>query len=286
MHYLFLIATEKQQVRWWIVYVVCGFFAVHTTILFYLTLLAHFIYTLVYYREKWRPLLLSQFIIFLTSVPWLIYIFINRSEIQQSLEWQIKFFGGMNVFQLLIMHYNYFIDLFAYFFKLGLSENLQLVSQWIFGLILFIAIYVFFRKADNKQKWFVGLITFLGVIGLITLDLIRSSGCSNVERYLLLNFIGLIILVSFAVQKAIEKQTVLFGSLFLLIISLGILSSFSVANDLAYGKRADAYYHVQDAAHLLSGKEHILIISDFYVVVPKSYTAFMSLINASSNKKY
>lgn len=283
MHYLFLIASEKQTLKLWLLYIVCGFFAIHTTILFYITLLAHFVYTLIFHKTKWKPLVISQFAIFLTSLPWLIYIFINRADIQQNLSW-LMLFGNQNVFSLLHIHFNNFIDLFAYLFKLGLSDSVNIAGRWIYGVLLLIAFYLFFRKANNKQKWFVGLATLLGVICIIALDLIRSTGSSSIARYLLLNFIGLIMLISFVIQKAIEKRAVLFGSLFLIIISIGILSSKAVADDAAFGKRDDAYFHVKDAAQRFSGKEHILIISDFNVVVPKSYTAFLSLTHASTNE--
>ena len=99
-----------------------------------------------------------------------------------------------------------------------------------------------------------------------------------------MNFIGVIILTGFTLQRGIEKKPLIFGSLYIIISFFSIISSVAVVNDPAYLKRDDAYYHVKDAKEKFSGNEKILIISDFKVVVPKSYTAFMSLLNASSNK--
>lgn len=282
MHYLFLMATDKQKTKWWILYIIFGFFAVHTTILFYITLLAHFIYMLIYYRSNWKPLFISQLTILLSSLPWLIFIYINREDIQQSLSWQ-QAFGGKSFFELILIHINQFIEVFIYAFKLGLSGTLKMAAKWTYGILLGIGLFVFFMKANNKQKWFVALITFLGVGFLISLDLIRSSISSNLSRYLLLNFIGIIILVSFVLKEAIEKKTILFGSLFLAIIIIGILSSYHVANDVAYSKRADAYFHVQDAEEKFSGNEKILIVTDFNLMGGGSYSTFMSLIHASKN---
>ena len=88
MHYLFLMAIEKKSRKWWGFYIAVGFFAIHVTILFYITLLAHFIYVLVLSRTEWKGLLISQFAIFLSSLPWLIFIYINREDIQNGLSWQ------------------------------------------------------------------------------------------------------------------------------------------------------------------------------------------------------
>ena len=70
----------------------------------------------------------------------------------------------------------------------------------------------------------------------------------------------------------------------MVIISTGILSSLAVSNNVADRNRADSYYHVQDAKQKFSGEERILIISDFSVVGPYSYSAFMSLTHASTNE--
>jgi hypothetical protein len=285
MHYLFLVAMEKKKIKWWILYVAAGFLAVHVTILFYITLLAQVIYTLICYRTYWKALFLSQFAIFLTSIPWLIYIMINRGTIHDSLEWhKIGPWNDLNVFDLLLIHAQHFIELFAYFNKLGFSGFILAAGKWIYGLMLTGAIFIFFRRAENKQKWFVALLTFLGVVALTTLDLIRSSGSSDLSRYVLLNFIGMILLVSFAFQKAMEKRALITGTLFLIVITSGLLSSLAVANDVSDGNRADSPFHVKDAAEKFSGDEHVLIISDFNLIGPYSYSMFMSLMHASKNE--
>ncbi|WP_163709454.1 glycosyltransferase family 39 protein [Mangrovibacterium lignilyticum] len=285
MHYLFLMALEKQAVKWWMLYVFFGFFAIHTTILVFITLLAHFIYGLIYYRALWKKIVLSQFIIFLTSVPWLIFIFINREDIIQSLAWQkIGSWSDLSVFDLLLIHINHTIDSFTYFFNLGVGEFWQTAGRWFYGILMGLAVIVFFRRAEAKPKLFVGLIAFLGVAVLIAMDLIRSSGSSDLSRYLLFNFIGFYVLVSFSLKRALVKWPMVFGCVFLIVIALGITSSLKEANDVADGKRADAYYHVKDAAERFSGNEHILIISDFKVVSPHWYTAFLSLMRISKNE--
>ncbi|PKQ43704.1 glycosyltransferase family 39 protein [Confluentibacter flavum] len=284
MHYVFLLAIEKQRIKWWILYAAVGFFAVHTTILFYITLLAHFIYIIICYRDKWKPVVLSQFAIFLSSLPWLIYAFMSRNQIMNSLEWhKIPVGSGVNFLELLHTQFNSFNEILVYFEKLPINETFYNIGIWFYGLALLGGIILFFFKAEHKLKWFVGLITFLGVIILIILDLIRSSGSSYLSRYLLINFVGMIILISFVFHKIMEKRPVLFGVLFLLIISVEIISSLGFANNLSDGNRADSLYHVKDAKEKFYGNEHILIISDFNVLNSRSPTTFMSLMHASKN---
>lgn len=71
--------------------------------------------------------------------------------------------------------------------------------------------------------------------------------------------------------------------LFVVNMAIGLSSSSKVVNDLSDGNGADSCYHVQDAENLFSGDEKILTISDFKVMGPNSYSAFMSFINVSKN---
>ena len=283
MHYIYLNAAEKQNKIWWVWYVLFGFFAVHTTLLFYITLLAHFIYIFIYNKKQWKNVLLSQFLIFLTSLPWLIYIYINREDIQHGLEWQ-KFFGKISFFELLMNQIWATIDTFIRFRVIGAGEGMEIAGTWIYGVLLVIALIVLFRKASTRQIWFIVLATFLGMVAIITIDMVRSSVSSFVDRYLLLNFIGVFMLAGFALKQAIEYKPLVFGALFITIIVFSSISSVALSNDPAYYKRADAYYHVEDAVEKFAGKEKVLIITDCSVLTPKSYTTIMSLLNASSNE--
>lgn len=285
MHYLYLMAMEKQTLKWWGIYIVVGFLAVHTTLLFYISLMVHFIYTLIYYRHKWKAVIVSLVGIFLSSLPWLIYIYLNRHQIQSSLEWQkTGVSSAFSLFELLDIHLNRLTTVFIAFWELHLSRSAVIILKWVYRILVIGGIGVFFWKANNKQRWFVGLLAFLGVLIIISSDLIRSSGASRLPRYLLVNFIGFIMMYAFVLKKAMEKRTLLFGILFLLIITGSIMSSVAVTNDTGLYKRQDAYFHIQDAKEKFSGNEKILIISDFQMMGSNSYTTFMSLLHASSNK--
>jgi hypothetical protein len=218
-------------------------------------------------------------------VPWLIYIFINREDIQQSLSWQkIGVESSHHLINLLQSHLNGVVKVFINASKIGLNGTLKSIAKWTYGLLILSGIILFFWKARSRQKLFVGLMAFLGVVLIITMDMLRSSGTSGMPRYLLLNFIGFIVLFSFSLQKAMERKTLIFGVLFLMIITGGILSSFALAKDTADNKRADAYIHQRDAAERFSGNEKILIISDFQLIGPHSYSKFLSVLHASSNE--
>lgn len=283
LHYLFLIAIEKEKSKWWILYAIYGIIAVQTTIFIYITLLGHFIYSCIYYRPKLKSIIISQFAIFLMSVPWLIYAYLSRGDIQQNLAWlQRSNWNNFSLFDFLLVHFNHTIESFTYFNYLQINKGLQIAGTTIFGLLIATGIYEFFRRATNKQKWFVGLMAFLGVFAIIMLDIMLSTWSLYMPRYSLLSFVGFFVLFSFVVQKAIEKRPIIFGLIFLFMISLGIISSKSVANDTVKTrwKRTDTFHYSKDATEKFSGQEHILIITDFNAY---PYTAFISLLHASKN---
>ncbi len=276
MHYLFVVAIEKRGLKWWALYVFIGFFAIHTTIMVYVSLLAHFIFAAVYYRKQLKAVALSQFLIFLTSLPWLIFIYINRQQIIEGLAWQ-QGMGALSATDSLAIQSQRSIESFVYFYLMDFPGWLDNAAYWVYGILLLAAIAVFFWKATPRQRLFVGLIAFLGVLVILLIDLIRGSSSAYVPRYLLANFIGLYVLISFSAERALRKWPVPSGLVFLLIVGVGLWSSVKVAQDVALGKRADAYYHVRDAQERFSGNERTLIISDFSIVVPKSYSAIMAL---------
>ena len=284
MHYLFLVATEKNSRFWWLLYIIAGFFSVHTTILFYVTFSVHLIYTFLYAPKTRKALVLSQLLVFLSSVPWLVYIFINRANIYENLEWhKIGDWGSLTIFELLNTHLNNFVESFSMLNGLGLGNGVMLTSIWFFRLVIVGGIVLFFVKATPKQRWFVGLMLFSGVLALVALDLIRSSGASNMIRYTLMNSIGLFVLLGFALRKAMKYTTIVSGIVLLLIVGVEFKSSLNLANDLAGGNRSDSYYHLNDANEKFSGEDKILIISDFQLISPNWFTMFMSLLHASSN---
>ncbi|HYQ56453.1 MAG TPA: glycosyltransferase family 39 protein [Draconibacterium sp.] len=285
MHYLFIVVAEKESLKWWLLYIVVGFLAVHTTILFYISLTVQFIYAFLYYPKIRKALVVSQLLIFLSSVPWLIYIFINREDISSNLAWHsIGDWASLNVFDLLNIHLNNFM--FTFFNPVFTDGHhlLVIVGMWIFRLLILSGIVFFFIKATSKQRWFIGLMAFAGVIALIGLDLIRSSGASNMERYTLMNSLGLLVIIGFAFRKALKSVPLITGIVLLFVFSVEFMHSFKAANDISFGKRNDAYYHVEDAEEKFSGDENILIISDFELIFPKWYTMFMSLMLRSNNE--
>ncbi len=282
--YLLLMASEKQNRLWWGLYAVAGALAIHTTILFSLVFLMHIIYYFTFHKKDWKPFVISLGIIFLCALPWLTFIYINRHNIENSLSWQLVYDGHIKLFQLILFQLKDLSDVFFNMdiFKVNIAE---IILHHIFYLaILNAGIIVLFKKADKKQILFVMLATFVGFIVFITLDYIRNSYASSLPRYSLLNYIGIILLFTFAGKTLLEKSGVIFSIIFIAVIAGGIISSKAISDNPAFGNRFDSPYHVEDARELFSGNNHILIISDYQLIGGHSFSTFMSLINRSKDK--
>ncbi len=283
LHYLFLRALDKQSVTSWLVYVVVGFFAIHVTILVYIVLLAQFIYGMVYHRHEWKSLIASQLAVGLTSVPWLAYAYNGKGAIQESLSWHQFGASDYSIFRLLYMQLENAVGSFIYVNNNDMSEFLSSTIFWIYLLLIVCSIVFFFLLATPKQRWYIGLMVFLGGILLVSADLYRSTVASIWARYSLTNFIGIFVLVGFVLYKGINRFPLAIGPLFIAMACLGLQSSWIVANDTNYGKRSDAFYQQKDARERFSGDERILILSDFTIIYTHWYTGFMALTNASTN---
>lgn len=285
LHYVFLMALDKNNRIWWFLYIVSGFLVVHISIMTYIMLLSHFVYFMIFHRDKWKPLILSLFMIFLSSVPWLIYIYINRYDIQNALEWQkIEGIFDLNIIKLLKSHFTGIQEVFINVYYSVSSRFIKILSRWVPGIFIILSIIIIFSKGSKRQIWFLSLISFIGLLSFIIIDLLRGSFTSYIIRYHLLYYAGFILMISFAFKFLLEKIPALFVLVFLLFISAGTISSKYAADYPCTWKRADCEYHLEDAADLFAGQEKILIISDYQLIGPHSYTMFMSLMAIAKNK--
>lgn len=285
LNYLFILAIEKENKKWWILYFVYGAIAVQTTIMMYVTVFCHFIYTFLYYKPQLKKVFVSQLAIFFTSLPWLFYVYLNHGEIHNSINWlhRTNRWGYSSLFDLIITHFNNTITTFSFSHYLPTNDAIKTISATVIGVIIIYATITFFKKATNKQKWFIGMMSFIGFMVVGTLDIIRSTWSLQMPRYSLMSFIGFFILIGFAFHKSIEKKAILYGPIFLIIIVIGISSSIFIANDTAKPefKRDDTPFYQNDAKGKYSGSDHILIITDFKLF---PITAFISMLHASENK--
>lgn len=283
MDYLLLMAAEKQNRLWWGLYVVAGALAIHTTIMFSLIFLMHIIYYLRFHRLNWKPLFISFGIIFLCALPWLIFIYINRSIIHDSLTWQALPMGQNKIYNIFKWQLDDFVGVLINPGAFIGTESFVVFVRVVVVLLIAAGLYAMIKRATKKQILFVVLATFVGFITLSTIDIVRHSFTSQISRYPLPNYIGLILLLAFAGKTLLQKSTIAFGVLFLVVIVSGIVSSKVTSDHIAVG-RYDSHYHVEDAVQLFSGNQHVLIISDYQCVGPYSYSMFMSLIHRCKDK--
>lgn len=281
-HYVFLMAMEKNTRRWWIIYIITGFFFIHITILNFFILFLQGLYYLRFSSKNWKPLIISCSLIFLSSLPWLIYIYINRADIQGALSWQIgDHFGKHSFSRLLGMHLEGSIDLFM---QLSASGWLGVASLWLTGLSLLAASIAMIVKGKRSERFFVLLFTFAGILIFLLVDELRESFTSFLTRYHLLYYLGFFLLMGWAFKELYQRNVYVFSLLFLLLIGGGIYSSKVRADRLCAKKRFDCRTHISDARDFFSGDERILIISDYTLLGKGQYSMMMSLLLACENE--
>ena len=101
----------------------------------------------VYSRKKWLSLILCFFLIFLSSVSWLIYIYINRIDIKYSLSWQKLAGGGdPSLYKFLKSHFIGTQEVFVSIYYSVSSQILKILSRWIPGIFIILSIFLVFRK--------------------------------------------------------------------------------------------------------------------------------------------
>ena len=285
MHYIFLNAVEKQNRKWWIIYIVAGAFTVHISILNFVVLFTHAVYYAIYYRAKWKPLLLSLSLIFLSSLPWLAYIYINRENIQGALSWQSTTAFGEHKFHYLVEEQ--LIGVSKLFVNLwGRTDGVvRILSRWLPWILLLGSTLLLFRKATGKQIWFVALLSFTGMLAFLVIDVLRGSFTSYLTRYHLLFYPGMILLMTYGFKELHRRSPIVFLILFLMLVTGGLVSSKNVSDNYCSLKRdGDCSYHLEDAAELFSGEEKILIISDYQLIGPRQYSMIMSLLLKCENE--
>ncbi|HKJ40761.1 MAG TPA: glycosyltransferase family 39 protein [Sunxiuqinia sp.] len=285
MDYLLLMAAEKQNRLWWGVYVVAGALAIHTTILFSLIFLMHIIYYLRFHRVNWKPFFISLGIIFLCALPWLIFIYINRMTIENSMTWQVARSGHIGIGTILLWQLTDYLGVLFNPEVFHWGNVAFTVALVVAGLLLIVGSIVLIKKASKKQALFVMLATFVGMVVIVSEDAVRNSFTSLLPRYQLLNYIGFILMLAFAGKLLLKKNSVVFGVLFVGLVFGGIASSKAISDNVSFGNRGDSPYHVAEAKNYFSGDQHVLIISDCNLFSgPYAFSMFMSLIHRCKDK--
>jgi len=229
-------------------------------------------------------MLYSLLVILLCCLPWLTYVYIYRDVIIQALSWhKSPAFGAHSIIKLFYQHLRGFSQVFINFDATDMNGTIKDILQWLTVFFIFFGFIYLYRNAGKKKFWFISLISLTGVVMLITVDEIRSSFISNLARYQLLNFAGIILLLSYIFTRLYEKNVWIFSLLFLPLVTASFLSSKTISEDPCIYKRSDCYYYIEDIPEYFSGNEKVLIISDFKVINPYSYSAFMSIMNVSPN---
>jgi|GEM_PF-6788733 len=218
---------------------------------------------------------------FLGCLPWLIYVYIHKDQIVNALSWQTNPSWVMrNVFILIDYHLKGMSQIFINFEALNIDNLFPGFLKRFLALFMIGGFLYLFRKVEKKLTWFITLISLSGVVVIIAIDLIRPSIVSWLIRYQLLNYAGIILLISFAFKHLQEKKPLVFTLFFFPLIFTGILSSKLISDDPCFHKRFDAYDHVDNAKKYFSEDERILLLSDYHNI---GFTSFISILIRSKN---
>ena len=266
----FVLALQRNKIINWAIYTITLIISIYTFSLSVLIILFYIFYVLI--KEDYR--LTKQLIYCLTAsllamatfLPWLFLAMKSWSEtgavwssIPIPLNALLKTWG-LHLVRLFILSFKYF----------NISENFNfytLLSFFILILCLAIISFSFYEIISRlpKYKWLLPIIlTASTFLPLTSLDLILGGQRSTATRYLMPTFLGIQLVVSFALavnffNKNNFKRKIV-QSIYVIIITAGIFSCvLNFQSPTAWTKGIS--YNLYQVAELINEQPNTLIIS-------------------------
>jgi len=271
-NWLLLRAIKHNNLKVWLAYSAATLVALYVSVLSALFIAGHFIYLFFFYRNLTGRYVLNLAGIILLYAPWIWSLYINMDEIRSALSWHILeqqygiapllmglFFGFKRSLMMI-----YDRDLYNVMATGEMPGDLAMMLLSDFLMIAF-TIYVFihlFRKTSKENSWFLTLLILPMFLFFFISDIYRGGFSSWFWRYHILIMAGISIVVSSFLYNKIKEKKLLFSAVHLFIITIGIISIFSIAEKRCLLGAAVCQDNIADA-RIYSEAEKALVITDF-----------------------
>jgi len=272
LHYIFLQAIEHKKLRWWIGYSFVGILALYASALSVLILFGHFIYFIIFEKEKRITFIVTLIVIFAAYLPWIISLLTNSEEITGAFVWQKSIAQNKNFLELLLYQSMGYSHIFLSLTDIGKIINsimledfkgnyVHLISDIIILIFILSSIIYTVKKAPGKTSFFLLLIIIPLFLFFLISDLIRNAGGSLVWRYHALAFIGVLLFVVYILDRKITLGKLFYSSIYVGLILAGIISSIIISKTQFYYGTGGASKLKE--AQLFSDTRNPLLITDY-----------------------
>lgn len=274
LHYFLLLAIQYRKKRWWIAYVIMAILAMYTSPFTGVIIFGHLVYVWFFEKDLRRPYAISLLFIILCYIPWIVSMYLNRSEIVSAMSWHSRNFHVDFIFPLMGQMF-YFISIF--FFKID-YHNLSFTTppdftpgmivafmlNFLVLILLIISFVYLFKKSGKKITWFLVLIILPGVLLFYSLDIAQDSITSWWWRYLIFNAAGIILVMTFLLFKKIERGNLFYSGVFIGLIFIGVLSILTISKTRHWflGGNVQQQVYIEDA-NFISKSPKPLLITDY-----------------------
>ncbi|MCA1758510.1 MAG: glycosyltransferase family 39 protein, partial [Bacteroidales bacterium] len=281
--YFLLKATERNQFKWWLGYVITGLLALYSSAILVLLIFSHLLYVLFFQKKIIPSFLISISIILLVYLPWSIFIINSYAEVSGAMAWHEFFNKNFNA--LILIYYQLMM------MSRALVSLIDLYNGWNFGrngehlntlLNVFIAIFIIIsivyakRKMKRESFYFLLFMLLPSFLFFLLTDLIRGAGTSLLMRYHYLNILAILFFLTFFFTRKITHKKITYFAIYAGIAALGIVSVIRISQSKTWD-----IYPVYDFAPLkyIENSASCLLISDFTTPVNNGVTAFLMVIN-------
>jgi uncharacterized membrane protein len=282
--YFLLEASDRNQLKWWLGYVVTGIMALYSSAILCFLILGHCLY-IFFFRKKIIPsFLISISIIFLVYLPWLIFILNSYTEVSSSLSWHKRLNMNYNAFELiylqLVMMSRGLVSLFMFNEESGKQFNIPIIVLIV--ILIFTSIFYAKRKMKRESFYFLLSILLPSFLFFFVTDLIRGAGTSLMERYHYVNYVVLLFFLALFFTRKISNKKLMFFALYVCIIVFGIISNIRISQSKNWGLSPTFDF---SPVRYIENAERCLLISDFTAPGKRiGVTMFLMIINEIKTK--
>ncbi len=280
--YFLLKASDRNQFKWWLGYVVAGILALYSSVILGLLIFGHCLYIFLFRKKMLKSFLISISVILLFYLPWLIFIVNSYTEVSGAMAWH-EFYNN-NLSALLLIYYQLMmlsralvslVDVYNWDF----GRNGELLTNLLNVLIaIFIVLSVVYAKRKMKQESFYFLLFMLlpSFLFFLISDLIRGAGTSLIMRYHYLNFVAILFFLTFIFTRKISHKKITYFAIYAGIAVFGIVSVVRISQSKTWD-----IYKIYDFAPVkqIENSANCLLISDFTTPANNGITAFLMVIN-------
>ena len=215
--YFLLEASDRNQLKWWLGYVVTGIMALYSSAILCFLIFGHCLYIFLFRKNIIPSLLISISIIFLVYLPWLIFIINSYAEVSGAMAWHKSLKMNLNAFELIFMQFLMMsrglvslIDGFSWLLNEGTVKHLNTLLNALIAILIIGAI--FYAKIKMKRESFYFLLFMLlpSFLFFLITDLIRGAGTSLIGRYHYINFVAILFFLTFFFTRKVSNKKLMF----------------------------------------------------------------------------